>query len=149
MEGPMVAFDRIAETAESAGDRLCKDSEVDEIPVRGKLDRSQPGEERHVNEAPQPENSIAHALLDGVYADRAIEALERNLPEVAKREFFPDAKLRHDVRDERLLRVGVRAEPCRQMHGGPVEIAMRLDWFARGGADPHRYGRIVPRAMLR
>lgn len=58
MERPMAALERIAEAVKRARGRLREDAEVDEIAVSGILDGAEPGKERRIRDAAQPEQSV-------------------------------------------------------------------------------------------
>lgn len=110
MEGPVAAFDRVAETAECARNRLCENPKIDQVAMRRVLDRPEPREERRIYEAPYPQEPVPHALLNGVHANRVIEAFQPNFTEISKRKPFTHAKFGDDVGNERLFGVGMRAK---------------------------------------
>ena len=48
------------------------------------FDRAEPREKRRVNEAPEPEKAVSHALLRGVHANGSFEAFDRNFAQIAE-----------------------------------------------------------------
>lgn len=68
--------------------------------------------------------------------DRALEALERDLPEVLEGEALADAELAHHVRNQTLFRLRMRTEARGELNRLPEAIHVILDRLPGRGADP-------------
>jgi hypothetical protein len=68
-------------------------------------------------------------------ADRAIESLECEVPEVLKTELLTSAQLGDHVRDQNFFRLGTGTESGRHLDRRSKNVAMIFHRFTGGDAD--------------
>jgi hypothetical protein len=76
--------------------------------------------------------------FDSMNADRAIETFYGTVAQILEPPILSKTQLGNDIRDQNLLWLRVRTQPCRQLHRRPEQIVLALYGLSCCSADSYR-----------